>query len=266
MDGMVRERIELRSRDEIERIREAGLVVHDVLAEVVAAVAPGVTTAELDRLAEARARERGAVPAFKGYHGYPASLCISVNDEVVHGIPSPSRVLREGDIVGLDFGVAYRGFYGDSARSVAVGAVSPAARRLLETTRQALERAIAAAASGSRLGDVGSAVQALVESRGFSVVRDFVGHGIGRRLHEPPPVPNFGAAGTGVRLRPGMVLALEPMVNAGGPEVVTLDDGWTAVTADGSLSAHFEHTVAVTENGPEVLTLPDGAGLAGIPE
>lgn len=260
MDGMVRERIELKSRDEIERIREASLVVHEVLEAVARAVVPGVTTAELDRLAEARTRQRGAVPAFKGYHGFPASLCISVNDEVVHGIPSPERVLRQGDIVGLDFGAVVGGFYGDSARSVPVGAVSAEARRLLETTRQALDRAIAAAGAGSRLGDLGAAVQRFVESRGFSVVRDFVGHGIGRRLHEPPQVPNFGAAGTGVRLRPGMVLALEPMVNAGGPEVVTLEDGWTAVTADGSLSAHFEHTVAVTENGPEVLTLPVGAG------
>ncbi len=258
MDGMVRERIELKSRDEVERIREASGIVHDVLAEVARAVAPGVTTAELDRLAEARTRERGALPAFKGYQGYPASLCISVNEEVVHGIPSPRRVLRQGDIVGLDFGVVYHGFFGDSARSVAVGAVSAEAQRLLETTQQALERAIAAAVAGARLGDMGAAVQALVESRGFSVVRDFVGHGIGRRLHEPPQVPNFGVAGTGVRVRPGMVLALEPMVNAGGPDVVTLADGWTAVTADGSLSAHFEHTVAVTENGPEVLSLPGG--------
>src|SRR5574341_1344206 len=263
MDGMVRERIELKSRDEIERIREASLVVHEVLEALVRAVAPGVTTAELDRLAEARTRERGAVPAFKGYHGYPASLCISVNDEVVHGIPSPERVLREGDIVGLDFGVVLDGFYGDAARSVPVGAVSPEAGRLLETTREALGRAIAAAVAGSRLGDLGAAVQGFVESHGFSVVRDFVGHGIGRRLHEPPQVPNFGVPGTGVRLRPGMVLALEPMVNAGGADVVTLEGGWTAVTADGSLSAHFEHTVAVTENGPEVLTLPDrpGSGL-----
>lgn len=258
MDGMVRERIELKSRDEIERIREASGIVHDVLAELAGAVAPGVTTAELDRLAEARTRERGAIPAFKGYQGYPASLCISVNEEVVHGIPSPRRVLRQGDIVGLDFGVVYRGFFGDSARSVPVGTVSAEAQRLLEATRQALERAIAAAVAGARLGDVGAAVQTLVESQGFSVVRDFVGHGIGRRLHEPPQVPNFGVAGTGPRLRPGMVLALEPMVNAGGPDVVTLEDGWTAVTADGSLSAHFEHTVAVTENGPEILSLPGG--------
>jgi methionyl aminopeptidase len=256
MDGMVRERIELRTRDEVSRIREASLIVHDILQEVIRTVAPGVTTAELDRLAETRTRERGAEPAFKGYHGYPASICISVNEEVVHGIPSPKRALREGDIVGLDFGVVHRGYYGDSAYSVPVGKVSAAASRLLDTTREALARGIAAASARNRLGDVGAAVQSYVESRGFSVVRDFVGHGIGRKLHEPPQVPNFGAPGTGVRLRPGMVLALEPMVNAGGPDVLTLEDGWTAVTADRSLSAHFEHTVAVTENGPEILSLP----------
>jgi methionyl aminopeptidase len=256
MDGMVRERIELRTKDEVSRIREASLIVHDILQEIIRAVAPGVTTAELDRLAEARTRERGAQPAFKGYHGYPASICVSVNEEVVHGIPSPKRTLREGDIVGLDFGVVHRGYYGDSAYSVPVGKVSAAASRLLDTTREALARGIAAAGARNRLGDVGAAVQSYVESHGFSVVRDFVGHGIGCKLHEPPQVPNFGAPGTGVRLRPGMVLALEPMVNAGGPDVVTLDDGWTAVTADRSLSAHFEHTVAVTENGPEILSLP----------
>ncbi|MGZ6141521.1 MAG: type I methionyl aminopeptidase, partial [Myxococcaceae bacterium] len=241
---------------EISRIREASLMVHDILQEVIRAVAPGVTTAELDRLAEARTRDRGAEPAFKGYHGYPASICISVNEEVVHGIPSPKRALRAGDIVGLDFGVVRRGYYGDSAYSVGVGKVSAAASRLLDVTREALARGIAAVSAPSRLGDVGAAVQSYVESHGFSVVRDFVGHGIGRKLHEPPQVPNFGAPGTGVRLRPGMVLALEPMVNAGGPEVLTLEDGWTAVTADRSLSAHFEHTVAVTENGPEILSLP----------
>jgi methionyl aminopeptidase len=258
MDGKVRERVELRSGDEIERIREACLVVHAVLREVMAAVAPGVSTADLDRLAEARCRERGASPAFKGYHGYPGSICISVNEEVVHGIPSPRRVLREGDIVGLDFGVLHRGFYGDSAYTVPVGRVSGEALALLEATRAALASGVAAAAPQGRLGDIGAAVQRLVEASGYSVVRDFVGHGIGRRLHEPPQVPNFGQAGTGMRLRPGMVLAIEPMVNAGGAEVTTLADGWTAVTADGSLSAHFEHTVAVTENGPEILSLPPG--------
>jgi methionyl aminopeptidase len=257
MDGMVRERVELKSADEISRIRDSALVVHDVLAEVVAAAVEGVTTAELDRLADARTRARGAVPAFKGYHGYPASICISVNDEVVHGIPSPKRRLKAGDVVGLDFGVVLDGFYGDSARTVIVGGKgTPAATRLVDSTREALERAIAAASPDGRLGDIGAAVQALVEPRGFSVVREFVGHGIGRRLHEPPQVPNFGVRGTGMRLKAGMVLAIEPMVNAGAPGVRTLGDGWTAVTEDGSLSAHFEHTVAVTEDGPVVLSLP----------
>jgi methionyl aminopeptidase len=258
MDASARERVTLRSADEIARIREACLVVHDVLDELVRAAQPGVTTAELDRLALARTRERGAEPAFLGYHGYPASLCVSVNEEVVHGIPSPRRALAAGDVVGLDFGVVLDGFYGDSARTVAVGRASPEAARLLETTRAALGAAIGAARPGARIGDVGAAVQALVEGRGYSVVREFVGHGIGRRLHEPPHVPNWGTPGSGRTLRPGTVLALEPMVNVGAPEVEILDDGWTAVTADGSLSAHFEHTVVVTENGPEILTLPVG--------
>lgn len=254
MDALSRERIAVKSRDELARIRDACRVVHDVLVELAAAALPGVTTAELDRLAEARARQRGAEPAFLGYHGYPASVCISVNDEVVHGIPSAQRVLRDGDIVGLDFGVVLAGFYGDSAVTVPVGTASPEALRLIEVTRGALACAVAEARPDRRVGDIGAAVQAYVEPRGFSVVRDFVGHGIGRRLHEPPQVPNFGSPGTGPRLRPGMVLALEPMVNAGGFEVETLDDGWTAVTQDGRLSAHFEHTVAVTEDGPEILT------------
>ncbi len=257
---MVRERVALRTPSEVERIREASLIVHDILREAAAIVAPGVITAEIDRLAEARTRERGARPAFKGYHGYPASICISVNEEVVHGIPSPRRVLREGDLVGLDFGVEYRGWFGDSACSLAVGTPSRRALRLLEVTRQALARAIAAASPRHRLGDVGAAVQGWVEAQGFSVVRDFVGHGIGRELHEPPQVPNFGTPGTGLRLRPGMVLAFEPMVTAGRPEIVTLDDGWTAVAADGSLAAHFEHTVAITEDGADVLSRPVAAG------
>jgi methionyl aminopeptidase len=256
----VRERVELKSADEIARIRDAALVVHDVLQEVIAAVAPGVPTGELDRIADDATRARGAVPAFKGYHGYPAVICISVNDEVVHGIPSERRVLAEGDVVGLDFGVVYRGFYGDSAYTVPVGRVGPDAARLLETTRIGLERAIAAARPGAHLGDIGHAVQSYVEARGYSVVQDFVGHGIGRRLHEPPRVPNFGAPGTGMRLRAGMVLAIEPMVNAGRPEVRVLEDGWTAVTVDGRLSAHFEHTVAITEDGPEILSLPRRMG------
>lgn len=263
MDASARDRVQLKTPDEIARIREACLVVHAVLDELEAAALPGVTTGALDRLAEARARERGAVPAFLGYHGYPASLCISVNDEVVHGIPSARRVLREGDVVGLDFGVVRDGFFGDAARTVPVGSVSPQARQLLEATREALLAGVAAARPGGRVGDIGAAVEALVVRRGYSVVREFVGHGIGRRLHEPPQVPNYGRAGSGARLQPGIVLAIEPMVNAGDPEVRVLDDGWTAVTADGSLSAHFEHTVAVTENGPEILTLPPGAGASG---
>ncbi len=265
MDANARDRvIALRTPDELARIRAACLVVHDVLEALSHAVAPGVTTGELDRLAADATRARGAAPAFLGYHGYPASLCISVNDEVVHGIPSARRALRDGDVVGLDFGAVLDGFFGDAARTVTVGAASEQAARLLAAARDGLAAGIAAARPGGRVGDIGAAVQALVEERGFSVVREFVGHGIGRRLHEPPHVPNFGRPGTGELLRPGMVLAIEPMVNAGGPEVEVLDDGWTAVTADGSLSAHFEHTVAVTEKGPEILTLP--AGAASRPE
>jgi methionyl aminopeptidase len=262
MDASPRDRIVLRTADEVARIRAACEIVRDILDEVAAAALPGVTTAELDALALARTRERGAEPAFLGYHGYPASLCVSVNDEVVHGIPSPDRRLAEGDIVGLDFGVVLGGWYGDAARTVPVGRVSPAAARLLAVGEEALARAVAAARPGATLGDVGAAVQAWVEGQGCSVVRDFVGHGIGRRLHEPPQVPNFGTPGAGERLRAGMVLALEPMVNAGGPWVDQMDDGWTAVTSDGSLSAHFEHTVAITEKGPEILTLPSGGRAA----
>jgi methionyl aminopeptidase len=252
----LRERVELKSPDEVARIRAAALVVHDVLQEVIAAVAPGVTTLHLDRIAERATLARGAQPAFKGYHGYPAVICISVNDEVVHGIPSAGRVLLEGDIVGLDFGVVKDGYYGDSAYTVPVGTAAPKALALLAATREALSRAVAAARPDARLGDLGFAVQSFVEARGYSVVRDFVGHGIGRRLHEPPQIPNFGPPGVGMRLRPGMVLAIEPMVNLGGPGVRTLADGWTAVTLDGSLSAHFEHTIAVTDHGPEILSLP----------
>ncbi|WP_242393444.1 type I methionyl aminopeptidase [Anaeromyxobacter oryzisoli] len=260
MDALSRERITLRTPDDIARMREAGLVLWQVLEGLVGAVAPGVTTLELDRLAARRTRELGAEPAFLGYCGYPASLCISVNDEVIHGIPS-RRVLQAGDVVGLDYGVILGGWFADSARTVVAGKGSPLAARLLATTRGALARGIAAARPGARLGDVGFAVQEHVEGCGFSVVRDFVGHGIGRRLHEAPHVPNYGRPGTGATLRAGMVLAIEPMVNAGLCDVETLDDGWTARTLDGSLSAHFEHTVAITENGPEILTLPPGEAL-----
>ncbi len=261
MDARSSERIAVRSPEEIVRLRAAGRVVAEVLAELRAAVVPGVTPLELAALAEAGARRRGAEPAFNGYHGYPASLCASVNEEGVHGIPSAARTLREGDVIGLDFGVVLDGFYGDSAITVPVGEVSEEARRLIEVTEGALAQAVAAARPDHKVGDIGAAVQAFVEARGFSVVRDFVGHGIGRRLHEPPQIPNFGTPGTGARLRPGMVLALEPMVNAGGFRVETLEDGWTAVTQDGRLSAHFEHTVAVTEHGPEILSLPPGQGM-----
>lgn len=257
----VRDQVELKGPKEIARIRDASRIVAEVLQEVSAAISPGVTTGELDRIAERATLARGAQAAFKGYHGYPAVICVSVNDEVVHGIPSPKRALRAGDVVGLDFGVCYQGYYGDAASTVVVGqAPTGRAAKLLEVTRQALAAAIAAATPDARIGDLGHAVQSLVERSGFSVVRDFVGHGIGRRLHEPPQIPNFGEPGTGVRLRPGMVLAIEPMVNVGGPEVRTLEDGWTAVTADGSLSAHFEHTVVVTEQGPEILSLSAGEG------
>ena len=250
--------IVLKGPDEIEIMRRANVIVAEVLAELREAVKPGVTTGELDRIAEERTRKKGAVPAFKGYvvagRTYPASLCASINDEVVHGIPSQTRVLREGDIIGLDFGVIYGGFYGDSAVTVPVGSVSAAAEELMRTTREALAAGIEAACPGRRLGDVSSAIQSHAEGRRFSVVRDFVGHGIGKRLHEDPQVPNFGQPDRGIRLREGMVLAIEPMVNAGGPEVELKEDGWTAITSDGSLSAHFEHSVAIVESGPYVLS------------
>jgi methionyl aminopeptidase len=255
---MAKQRFDLKSKEEIAGIRAACEVVRTVLAELGAAVRPGLSTAELDRLAEARTRAMGAVPAFLGYRGYPASVCVSVNDEIVHGIPSATRILKPGDIVGIDFGAVLGGFYGDAALSVGVGKISPDAQRLLDVTRESLVRAIQAAQSGKRVGDIGAAVQIYVEAQGFSVVRDFVGHGIGRNLHEPPHVPNFGSRGTGDLLLPGMVLAIEPMVNAGAPETVLLGDGWTAVTADGALSAHFEHTVVIMQGGPEILTLPLG--------
>jgi methionyl aminopeptidase len=255
MDASARDRIVLKTPDEIARIGDACAIVHEVLDELARAAVAGVTTLELDRIASARTRARGAVPAFLGYHGYPASLCISVNDEVVHGIPSPDRTLAEGDVVGLDYGVILDGWYGDAARTVPVGRIAPATARLLAVGEEALRRAVQAVRPDGKTGDIGAAVQGYVEGEGFSVVRDFVGHGIGRRLHEPPHVPNYGEQGAGERLRPGTVVAIEPMVNAGGPDVEQLDDGWTAVTADGSLSSHFEHTVAVTENGPVILGL-----------
>ncbi len=248
-------RIESKTEAELAVMRQAGRIVAEILDELEKAVAPGVTTWDLDQLAERLIAQKGAKPAFKGYNGFPAVLCASVNEEVVHGIPSRKKKLQEGDLMKLDFGVKYQGFFGDSARTVPVGQVSDEARRLLETTRDALMRGIAAMVVGNRLGDVGAAVQGHVEGRGFSVVRDFVGHGIGKALHEPPQVPNYGEAGSGIKLRAGMVIALEPMVNAGTPHVKVLDDDWTAVTTDNKWSAHWEHTVAITDRGPEILTL-----------
>jgi methionyl aminopeptidase len=235
-------------------MRTANVLVAEILAELASEARPGVTTADLDRLAEKRVLEAGAVPAFKGYRGYPATLCASVNDEVVHGIPSDSRGLNEGDIISLDMGVLIDGFYGDSAVTVGVGAISGDAATLLSVTEEALYRGIDAARVGGRLSDIGHAIQQWVESNGFSVVREFVGHGIGTRLHEEPQIPNYGQPGRGPRLAEGMVLAIEPMVNLGRAGVKVLQDGWTAVTRDGSLSAHFEHTVAVTGDGPMILT------------
>jgi methionyl aminopeptidase len=243
-----------RSIAEIDRMGAANQLVARVLAALEAAVAPGVTTAELDALAEKLVREAGAVPAFKGYRGYPATLCASVNEEVVHGIPSAARALRTGDIVSLDIGAKLGGFYGDAAITVPVGRVPAETEDLLRVTRESLERAIGQVRVGGRVSDIGHAVQAWVEAHGFSVVREFVGHGIGERLHEEPQVPNYGPAGRGPKLVEGMVLAIEPMVAMGRPDVKVLRDGWTAVTKDGSLAAHFEHTVAVTAAGPLVLT------------
>jgi methionyl aminopeptidase len=245
-------------------MRVANQLVADVLAELEAEVAPGVTTADLDQLAERLVRDAGAEPAFKGYRGYPATLCASVNEEVVHGIPSPSRKLCEGDIISLDIGVKIGGFFGDSAITVPVGRVPAETARLLRVTSESLERAIEHARVGRRLSDISHAVQEWVETHGFSVVREFVGHGIGERLHEEPQIPNYGTPGRGPRLAEGMVLAIEPMVALGRPETRVLGDGWTAVTRDGSLAAHFEHTVAVTAAGPLVLTERPKTAPAGM--
>jgi methionyl aminopeptidase len=243
-----------RSAAELERMREAGRLVGEVLTELSAAVAAGVSTAELDELAEKRIRQAGATPAFKGYHGYPATICASINDEVIHGIPSGRRLLAEGDIISIDVGAALDGYYGDSAVTLPVGHVSEQAATLLRVTEEALYKAIEQARPGRRVSDIGHAVQRHVEAFGFSVVREFVGHGIGVRMHEEPQVPNYGEPGHGPRLAEGMVLAIEPMVNAGKAAVKVLSDGWTAVTRDTSLSAHFEHTVAVTAGEPWILT------------
>ena len=243
----------LKSPEEVQKMGESNAMVAEVLSGLRERVSPGVTTSELNEYAEAAAHERGARPAFKGYGGFPFALCTSVNSEVVHGFPS-DRSLEDGDIVSLDYGIYYNGYYGDSAITVAVGDISPSAARLMDVTEKALYKGIEKAREGNRLGDISFAVQSHAEKAGFSVVRDYVGHGIGRDLHEDPPVPNFGVKGRGVKLRAGMVIAIEPMINEGSYMVRVKSDGWTVVTDDGSLSAHFEHTVAVTEDGPLILS------------
>ncbi len=245
--------IVLKSRRELEKMRVAGRQVAEILSLLKERIAPGVTTRELDQLAETECRKRKARPAFKGYGGFPFTICASPNEKVVHGFPD-ELPLREGDILSIDFGLVYQGFYGDAAITVPVGDVAAETKRLMQVTERSLGLAIDQAIEGRRLSDISHAVQAYVEAEGFSVVREFVGHGIGRELHESPQIPNFGLPGQGPRLKEGMTLAIEPMINAGGPGVKILEDGWTAVTLDGRPSAHFEHTVAITNHGPEILT------------
>ena len=250
--------ITIKSNRELAHMREAGSVVARTKVKLMDAIRPGVTTAELDRLAEKQIRDMGASPSFKGYTAggptpFPATICVSINEEIVHGIPG-GRVLREGDVVSVDVGATVNGFHADSAFTVGVGAISDEAQRLVDTTRESLATGISRARAGGRVGDISAAVQQYAESRGYGVVRQYVGHGIGRALHEDPQVPNYGRAGRGPALRPGMTLAIEPMLNLGTWETVQLDDGWTVATADGELSAHFEDTIAITQNGSEVLT------------
>ena len=245
--------IELKSEKEIALMERAGCLVAELLAHLSAMVRPGMRTKELDEASLSYLQQHGGLPAFLGYRGFPASVCISVNEEVVHGIPG-ERKLREGDLVSIDAGAIVEGYYADAALTVGVGTLSAAAQRLVDTTRRALEAGIARAVVGNRLSDISHTVQRVVEAEGFGVVREFVGHGIGRALHEEPPIPNFGLPNSGPRLRAGMVFAIEPMVTAGSYDVRVLSDGWTAVTQDGSLAAHFEHTIAITEQGPRVLT------------
>ncbi len=252
-------RIHLKSKDELRLMRDAGLIAAAILEDICAAAKPGVSTWELDRIAAKGIDKHKVTSAFLGYHGYPAVLCTSINEVVVHGIPRKAELLKDGDIIGIDFGIFKHGFCADTARTVMVGQVSPEKQKLVETARDALEAAIAQCQVGHRLGDVGHAVQSYAESRGYSVVRQFVGHGTGRQMHEDPQVPNYtddGRPGSGKRMKTGLVIAVEPMVNAGTPEVEVLDDNWTAVTKDRSMSAHFEHTIAITDEGPWVLTRP----------
>jgi methionyl aminopeptidase len=250
--------IHLRSAEELEKMQRAGLIVHEVLTALRGIVRPGLTTMDLEKFAEEKIAGKPGKPAFKGYRGYPCTLCTSVNSEIVHGIPSPKRKLREGDIVSIDFGMEVNGYFADSAVTVPVGQIAPETANLLEVTRESLDRAIDKMRPGNRLGDVGNAVQSWVEQHGYSVVREFVGHGIGTKMHDEPNLPNYGEPGRGARLQEGMVIAIEPMVNAGKPDV-RMRDEWVAETADGQPSAHFEHTVAVTANGPWILTRPKEA-------
>ncbi len=246
--------IVIKSASELDKMRVAGRMVAEILQLLREKIKPGVTTRQLDRLAEEECKKRNAIPAFKGYGGFPYTICASPNEQVVHGFANDTP-LSDGDILSIDFGVLYDGFYGDSAFTEPVGMIDQATQRLLTVTKASLANGIAAALVGNRLSDISHAVQSTVEQEGFSVVRDFVGHGIGRKLHEAPQLPNYGPPGQGVRLKHGMTLAIEPMINAGGPAVKVLQDGWTAVTCDSKFSCHFEHTIAVTDNGPEILTI-----------
>lgn len=247
--------IVLKTGRELKIMKEACRISAGALQLIGKAIEPGVTTAELDRLAEDYIRKQGAEPNFKNYEGYPATACISVNNQVIHGIPSTKRRLQSGDIVSVDLGAKYDGYHGDNAATFACGDISEDAKRLMDATREALYEGIAAARAGNRIGDIGNAVQRYVEARGYSVVRQYVGHGVGTHLHEAPEVPNFGTPGRGIRLMPGMTIAIEPMVNAGKPDVKVEPDGWTVLTKDGSLSAHFEHTIAITQDGPVIMTI-----------
>ena len=247
--------ISIKSASEIELMKIAGKIVGDTHKYLIPFIKEGITTKELDNLAEKYILSQGAKPNFKGYSGYPATACISINNEVIHGIPSKKRILKAGDIVSVDLGASIEGYNGDNAATFAVGDISDEAKRLMDATRESLYEGIKAARAGGRIGDIGSAIQHYVEERGFSVVREFVGHGIGTKLHEAPEVPNYGTAGKGIRLMPGMTIAIEPMINLGLPGVKTLSDGWTVETKDGLLSAHFEHTVAITSDGPQIMTV-----------
>lgn len=247
--------IVLKTGRELSIMREACRISAGALKLIGQAIEPGVTTVELDRMAEKYIRSEGAVPNFLNYNGYPATACISINNEVIHGIPTASRKIKAGDIVSVDLGAMFNGYHGDNAATFACGDVSEEAKRLMDATRESLYEGIKAARAGSRIGDISNAIQSYVEARGYSVVREYVGHGVGTSLHEAPEVPNFGKAGRGIRLMPGMTLAIEPMINIGKPDVKVLPDGWTVITKDGSLSAHFEHTIAITADGPQIMTI-----------